>query len=81
MSQSSHSLAWQRFRNARLSHLSSGMKTRLAFPIASLVHPDILILDEVLPVGGGAFKKKIEAKMKEIIAGGVTTILVSHSLA
>ena len=57
------------------------MKSRLAFSIASLVNPDILILDEVLSVGDGAFKKKSEAKMREIIAGGTTTILVSHSLA
>ena len=56
------------------------MKSRLAFSIASLVNPDILILDEVLSVGDGAFKKKSEAKMKEIISGGATTILVSHSL-
>ena len=42
--------------------------------------PDILILDEVLSVGDGAFKKKSEAKMQEIISGGATTILVSHSL-
>ena len=56
------------------------MKARLAFSIASLVNPDILILDEVLSVGDGAFKAKSEAKMKEIITGGATTILVSHSL-
>ena len=56
------------------------MKSRLAFSIASLVEPDILILDEVLSVGDGAFRKKSEAKMKEIINGGATTILVSHSL-
>ena len=60
--------------------LSSGMKSRLAFLIASLVRPDILILDEVLSVGDGAFKKKSEAKMREIIGSGATTILVSHSL-
>ena len=60
--------------------LSSGMKSRLAFSIASLVRPDILILDEVLSVGDGAFKKKSEAKMREIIGSGATTILVSHSL-
>ena len=57
------------------------MKSRLAFAIASLVNPDILILDEVLSVGDGAFRKKSESKMKEIINGGATTILVSHSLA
>lgn len=69
------------FQDRQFKHLSSGMKSRLAFSIASLVNPDILILDEVLSVGDGAFKKKSEAKMREIIAGGATTILVSHSLA
>lgn len=68
------------FEDRPFKHLSSGMKSRLAFSIASLVKPDILILDEVLSVGDGAFRKKSEAKMKEIINGGATTILVSHSL-
>ncbi len=68
------------FENRPFKHLSSGMKSRLAFSIASLVNPDILILDEVLSVGDGAFRKKSEAKMKEIIKSGATTILVSHSL-
>lgn len=69
------------FEDRPFKQLSSGMKSRLAFSIASLVNPDILILDEVLSVGDGAFRKKSEAKMKEIINGGATTILVSHSLA
>ena len=56
------------------------MKSRLAFSIASLVKPDILILDEVLSVGDGAFQEKSAKKMKEIISQGATTILVSHSL-
>lgn len=68
------------FEDRPFKQLSSGMKSRLAFSIASLVKPDILILDEVLSVGDGAFRKKSEAKMKEIINGGATTILVSHSL-
>ena len=68
------------FEERPFKQLSSGMKSRLAFSIASLVKPDILILDEVLSVGDGAFRKKSEAKMKEIINGGTTTILVSHSL-
>ncbi len=68
------------FEDRPFKQLSSGMKSRLAFAIASLVEPDILILDEVLSVGDGAFKKKSEAKMREIIHGGATTILVSHSL-
>ena len=68
------------FEDRPFKQLSSGMKSRLAFSIASMVRPDILILDEVLSVGDGAFRKKREAKMKEIINGGATTILVSHSL-
>ena len=65
------------FTDTPFKHLSSGMKSRLAFSVASLVNPDILILDEVLSVGDGAFEKKSEEKMKTIIHGGATTILVS----
>ena len=68
------------FQDRPFKQLSSGMKSRLAFSIACLVEPDILILDEVLSVGDGAFQKKSEAKMKEILASGVTGILVSHSV-
>ena len=69
------------FADRPFKQLSSGMKSRLAFSIASLVKPDILILDEVLSVGDGAFKAKSEAKMQEMMGGGTTTILVSHSLS
>ncbi len=69
------------FEDRPFKQLSSGMKSRLAFSIASLVNPDILILDEVLSVGDGAFRQKSEAKMRSIINGGATTILVSHSIA
>lgn len=69
------------FEDRPFKQLSSGMKSRLAFSVACLVKPDILILDEVLSVGDGAFRKKSEAKMREIIGGGATTILVSHSLS
>ena len=68
------------FQDRPFKQLSSGMKSRLAFSIASLLKPDILILDEVLSVGDGAFKAKSEAKMQEMMGGGATTILVSHSL-
>lgn len=68
------------FQDRPFKQLSSGMKSRLAFSIASLVQPDILVLDEVLSVGDGAFRKKSEEKMREIIKGGATTILVSHSV-
>ena len=70
----------EEFEDRQFKQLSSGMKSRLAFSIASFLKPDILILDEVLSVGDGAFRKKSEKKMKEIINGGATTILVSHSL-
>ncbi|MCR5836694.1 MAG: ABC transporter ATP-binding protein [Lachnospiraceae bacterium] len=69
------------FQDRPFKQLSSGMQSRLAFAIACLVNPDILILDEVLSVGDGAFQKKSGDKMKEILASGVTGILVSHSIA
>ena len=69
------------FEDRPFKQLSSGMKSRLAFSIASLVQPDILILDEVLSVGDGAFRKKSEAKMREILSSGATSILVSHTLS
>ena len=68
------------FQDRPFRHLSSGMKSRLAFSIACLVRPNILILDEVLSVGDGSFKEKGEVRMKEIIAGGAITLFVSHSL-
>ena len=68
------------FEERPFRQLSSGMKSRLAFSIASMVKPEILILDEVLSVGDGGFRNKSEAKMREIIGGGATTILVSHSI-
>ena len=68
------------FEDRTFKQLSTGMQSRLAFSIASLVQPEILILDEVLSVGDGAFQEKSAAKMREIIASGAATILVSHSL-
>lgn len=70
----------EEFEQRPFKQLSSGMKSRIAFSIASMVDPEILILDEVLSVGDGAFREKSEAKMKEIIRNGKATILVSHSL-
>ncbi|WP_440339086.1 ABC transporter ATP-binding protein [Megasphaera elsdenii] len=71
----------QDFQDRPFKQLSSGMKSRLAFSIACLVHPDILILDEVLSVGDGAFAKKSGDRMREILKSGVTGILVSHSVS
>lgn len=70
----------QGFQDRMFKQLSSGMKSRLAFSIACLVNPDILILDEVLSVGDGAFRKKSGDKMRQILSSGVTGILVSHSV-
>lgn len=69
------------FQDRPFKQLSSGMMSRLAFSIASLVNPNILIVDEVLAVGDGAFQKKSGAKMREIMGGGTTTILVTHSVS
>lgn len=68
------------FEDAAFKKLSSGMKSKLAFSLASMVSPDILVLDEVLSVGDIAFKKKSEQRMRDLINSGVTTILVSHSM-
>ena len=68
------------FTDTPFKHLSSGMQSRLAFAVASMVKPDVLILDEVLSVGDGAFQEKSADKMREIINSGCTTVLVSHSL-
>ncbi len=69
------------FQDSAFKHLSSGMKSRLAFSIACLVNPDIIILDEVLSVGDGAFRDKSANKMAEVLGNGVTGILVSHLMA
>lgn len=71
----------QTYDDRPFRQLSSGMQARLAFSIASMITPDVLILDEVLSVGDGAFRKRSESKMFEIIRGGSTTILVSHSMS
>lgn len=68
------------YQDMPLRQYSSGMRARLAFSIACLVKPDIIIIDEVLSVGDGAFRKKSRDKIMEILQSGVTGIIVSHSL-
>ena len=70
----------QEFQDRKYGQLSSGMKSRLAFSVACLVEPDILILDEVLAVGDGAFRRKSEEKIREILSRGITGLLVTHSV-
>lgn len=71
----------EKFMNQKINKYSSGMTARLAFSIATAREtPDILLLDEILGVGDMFFRKKSEAKMKEMIKGGSTVFLVSHSL-
>lgn len=69
------------FLDVPVKNFSSGMTARLAFSIATIVDPEILIVDEILSVGDIAFQQKSEAKMKSMISGGTTVLFVSHSLA
>lgn len=67
------------FIDVPLKNYSSGMKARLGFAIATIVEPDILILDEVLSVGDAKFRKKSEAKLMKLIDKGITVLFVSHN--
>ena len=67
------------FINVPVKNYSSGMKARLGFSIATIVEPDILILDEVLSVGDAKFRKKSAKKLQSMMKKGVTVLLVSHS--
>ncbi len=68
------------FIEVPLKNYSSGMKARLGFSIATVVEPDILILDEVLSVGDKKFRRKSEKKIMSMFDRGVTVLFVSHSL-
>lgn len=68
------------FINVPVKNYSSGMRARLGFSIATVVEPDILILDEVLSVGDAKFRKKSERKIKSMFKSDVTVLFVSHSL-
>lgn len=68
------------FLDVPIQNFSSGMIARLAFSIATIVDPEILIVDEILSVGDMAFQKKSEEKMLNMINGGTTVLFVSHSI-
>ena len=68
------------FEDVAIKNFSSGMVARLGFAIATLVKPDILIVDEILSVGDFLFQQKCEQRIGELMSGGTTVLLVSHSL-
>lgn len=70
----------EKFLDSPVKNFSSGMKARLGFSIATMVKPDILIVDEILSVGDYKFRKKCEQRMQELLGGGTTLLYVSHNI-
>ena len=70
---------WE-FLDSPVKNFSSGMSARLGFSIATMVHPDILMVDEILSVGDYAFQQKCHERMDEMFTGGTTILFVSHSI-
>ncbi len=68
------------FMDVAVKNFSSGMIARLGFAVATSVQPEILIVDEILSVGDFLFQQKCEARMNEMMAGGTTVLMVSHSI-
>lgn len=68
------------FINMPIRNYSSGMMMRLAFSVATVVCPEILIVDEILAVGDEGFQNKSKARMLELMGGGTTVLFVSHSI-
>ena len=70
----------EEFLDSPVKNFSSGMKTRLSFSIATVMEPDILIVDEILAVGDALFRKKCMERMNHMLSGGTTLLLVSHNI-
>lgn len=68
------------FLDVPIKNYSSGMVARIAFAIATIIKPDILIVDEILSVGDFLFQQKCEQRISELMAGGTTVVIVSHSI-
>jgi len=69
------------FLDSPIKNYSSGMKARLGFAVATMVRPDILIVDEILSVGDYKFRKKCEERMASMLSGGTTLLYVSHDIS
>ena len=70
----------EKFLDSPIKNYSSGMKARLGFSVATMVKPDILIVDEVLAVGDYKFRQKCMQRMEELLSGGTTLLYVSHNI-
>jgi ABC-type polysaccharide/polyol phosphate transport system ATPase subunit len=70
----------KQFINVPIKNYSSGMRARLGFSIATMVEPDILVLDEVLSVGDSKFREKSENRIMSLFDKGITVLFVSHSI-
>ena len=70
----------EKFLDSPIKNYSSGMKARLGFSVATMVKPDILIVDEVLAVGDYKFRQKCMKRMEELLSGGTTLLYVSHNI-
>ncbi|MDR2587580.1 MAG: ABC transporter ATP-binding protein, partial [Coriobacteriales bacterium] len=70
----------EEFQDVPIKKFSSGMKARLGFSIATTIEPEILIVDEILGVGDFKFRKKSEQRIQDLMQGGTTVLLVSHSI-
>ena len=68
------------FLDSPIKNYSSGMKARLGFAVATMVRPEILIVDEILSVGDYQFRQKCEQRMSEMLSGGTTLLYVSHDI-
>lgn len=70
----------EQFLDSPVKNFSSGMRARLGFSVATIVKPDILVVDEILAVGDYAFQQKCLKRMDEMMSGGTTLLFVSHSI-